>query len=122
MFDLKDIQNYCDDLSRWIEELGLVDELAKASPKAEFPLVADEGDLEDGWETLVYLTIWMCLKAKTKAPPHLESRIFFCGNLKGPWKLIYSRACSKLDEQQVPSECVYGKSMLEMIDVWNLAG
>jgi hypothetical protein len=120
MFDLKDIQSYCHDLSRWIEELGLVGELAKANPKATFPLTADEEDIEGGWETLVYLTVWMCLQAKTKAPPHLESRILLCGNLKGPWKLMYSKCCCKLESKEVPNKTL-GFTMLEMIDVWDLA-
>jgi len=120
MFSLQDIQSYCDDLSEWIIELGLISELQNANPKADFPLVADEDDIKDGWETLVYLTVWMCLKAKTKAPPHLESRILLCGNLEGPWKLIYSRLCSKLEFHEVPIE-TSGNTMLDMIDVWNLA-
>lgn len=118
---MTDLQNFCDDLSKWITELGLEEELIKASPNATFPLTADKEDEKDGFETLVYLTVWMCLKAGTKAPPHLESRIILPPRFEGPWKLIYSRLCGKIDEDSVP-EKTQDKQMLELIDLWELAG
>ena len=123
MFNWDDLQAFCDDLSNWIVELDLVEELEKAAPAAEFPLKADpkEDDLQDGLDTLVYLTVWMCLKAQTKAPPHLESRILLCGELKGPWKLMYSRLCSRLINNELPSVPTRQASILDMIDIWNLA-
>lgn len=95
MFKLEDVQSFCDDLSAWIIKLNCVDELEKAFPRGEFPLKADKDDLEDGLDILIYLTVWMCLKNKIKAPDHLESRIFFA-KTKGPWQEIYLKFINKM--------------------------
>jgi hypothetical protein len=108
MFNLNDLQSFCDDLSDWIIKLNCVDEIEKAYPRGEFPLKADENDLEDGWDVLIYLTVWMCLKNKIKAPSHLESRILLL-NTKGPWQKIYLK---------ISNETVYGK---EFSEIFNLA-
>lgn len=101
-FTWEDIQSYCDDLSDWIIETNTQDELIHASPKATFPLKADpeQDDLQEDLDILVYLTLWVCLKLKTKAPDHLESRIMLAPALKGPWKLLYLRLCAKVQNNE----------------------
>lgn len=101
MFTWDDLQSFCDDLSNWIIELDFVGEMEKAFPKGEFPLKANpkEDNLEQGLDVLLYLTLWMCIKANTKAPSHLESRIILSPKTNGPWKELYARLCSKMDQQ-----------------------
>ena len=112
MFDLKDLESFCVDLSNWIVELDLAEELQKASPKATFPLSVDPNvdTVEEGLDVLLYLTVWMCLKANKKAPPHLESRILLSPKTKGPWKQLYSKLCDALSQKE------------KLSDLWDLAG
>jgi hypothetical protein len=111
MFSWQDLQSFADDLSAWIIELDLVDELQKAHPRGIFPLKADPelDDAAEDLDVLIFLTLWMCLKAKTKAPPHLESRIIFSPNTVGPWKQLYVRLCARIEQKE------------EVLDIWNLA-
>jgi hypothetical protein len=115
MFTWEDIQSFCDDLSAWIIETNTQEELEKACPKATFPLKAniEKDDIQDDLDALVYLTVWVCLKINSKAPPHLESRIIFAPKLKGPWKYLYSKLCNKIDK-------IDNKENID--DIWNLAG
>lgn len=118
MFTWQDLQSFCDDLSQWIIETNTQEELAKAAPRATFPLKADpeQDDIQDGLDVLVYLTLWVCLKVKSKAPPHLESRILLAPALKGPWKQLYSKWCAKIDGKEPDSQ------INQLEDIWNLAG
>lgn len=114
-FTWEDLESFCNDLSDWIVKLDLCEELQKASPRSSFPLKPDEKDdtIDEGLDVLLYLTLWMCLKANTKAPPHLESRIFLAPNTRGPWKKLYAKLCLALDEKQKVSK---------IEDIWHLAG
>lgn len=109
-FSKEDLQSYCDDLSAWIIELGIQEELQKAYPNGKLPLkVADDDDLVEGLDFLVYLTLWMSIKSNRKAPPHLESRIVLSGTIRGPWKQIYSKLCLKWDQG------------IKVDEIWDLA-
>lgn len=110
----EDLQSYCNDLSKWISELGLEDELKVAFPKGNFPLnVNDEDELEEWADILVYLTLWMSIKANIRAPHYLESRMVFCDKVKGPWRQLYSKLLLKLEE---------GSRVSSINDLWLLAG
>lgn len=115
MFGWDDIQSFCDDLSKWMIETNTVDELKLAHPKGEFPLRADpkEDDEQTSWDTLCYLTLWICCKAKSKAPDCLESRILLSEkNLKGPWAKLYVKLMQRGFKD--PED--------KWFDIWNLAG
>lgn len=118
MFNWDDLQSFCDDLSQWMIETNTQDELQKAAPKAVFPLKADpeQDDLQEGLDILVYLTLWVCLRVKSKAPQHIESRIMLSPPLKGPWKQLYSKWCAKMDGQKPDSQ------IMQLESIWNLAG
>lgn len=111
-FSWQDLESFCNDLSNWIVELDLVGELQKAHPRGDFPLKPDPkvDDLDEGLDLLLYLTLWMCLKANTKAPSYLESRIIMFPKTKGPWKEMYAKMCAKIDRKEIVD------------DMWNLAG
>lgn len=111
MSDLKDLEAFCEDLSNWIVELDMVDELKKANPKASFPLKVDPAvdEFDEGLDVLFYLTLWMCLASNSKAPPHLEARFFLFPKTKGPWKQLYSKLCQKLVQKK------------KISDLWELA-
>lgn len=108
----EDLQNWCDELSAWITELGEVDELQKAFPKGQFPLVADreKDEPEEDRDVLAYLTLWMCLKRRTQAPAGLHSRILLGEPFKGPWQILYIRLLDALEKE------------IKFTDLFDLAG
>lgn len=115
-FNRQDIQAFCDDLSSWITELGLVSELEVAFPKGKFPLEMSEDDeIEESLDVLLYLTLWMCLKNKSKAPPQLDARFMFAGKTKGPWLQLYAKMCRDIDE--VPIDMSSPKDLLVMMEL-----
>jgi hypothetical protein len=121
-FNRQDIQAFCDDLSSWITELGLVSELEKAFPKGKFPLEMSEDDeIEESLDVLLYLTLWMCLKNKSKAPPHLEARMIFAGKTKGPWPRVYGNMCRDLEASLLPTNLESPKRLLELQEIFELA-
>jgi hypothetical protein len=90
--------------------LGEQDELQKAHPRGVFPLkVAEDDDLVEGLDVLVYLTLWMSIKSNRRAPEHLESRIVLSGTLKGPWKQLYVKLCMKWNQG------------IKVDEIWDLA-
>lgn len=111
-FTWEDLESFCNDLSNWIVELDLVEEIQKAHPVSPFPLKPNReaDDLDDGLDLLLYLTLWMCLKANTKAPAYLESRIIMVPKTKGPWKEMYAKLCAKINKKE------------NIDEIWNLAG
>lgn len=115
MFDWDDVQSFCDDLSKWIEETHTVDQLALAHPRSTFPLKADPAidTIEESWGVLVYLTLWIACKTKSKAPPCLESRLFLSEKcIDGPWAKLYIKLMERGFTD--PEE--------KWVDVFNLAG
>lgn len=117
MFTKQDLQAFCDDLSAWITKLDAVSELEKAYPAGKFPLeVSEEDDPEESLDVLLYLTLWMCLMNKSKAPPQLEARFVFAGKTKGPWLQLYAKMCRQLDEQK-PIKVSSPKDLLVMMEI-----
>lgn len=112
MMTWEDLQSWCNDLSAWITELGEEDELKKAFPKGQFPLVADreKDELEEDKDVLAYLTVWMCCKRRTRAPSHLESRMILTDKFKGPWQTLYLELVRRFERN------------LEFTDIFDLAG
>lgn len=105
MMTWEDLQSWCDDLSSWIVELDELDELKKAFPKGQFPLVANRDK-----DVLAYLVVWMCCKRKMRAPPNIDSRMMLSESFKGPWQEIYSRLVQRLENN------------LTFRDIYDLAG
>jgi hypothetical protein len=98
--------SFCDDLSNWMVELGDTD-LSQAAPHMKIPLRDHlfTDNVEEEWETLIYLTFWMCVKHHKKAPDHIESRIILLG--KGRWSSLYS---------------IYVRNQPISSNIWDLAG
>lgn len=119
MLSWDDIQSFCDDLSQWMIETNTVDQIKIAHPRSDFPLKADPSidDEQESWEILVYLTLWVCLKKKIKAPSHLESRILLSDNIKGPWVRLYVKLIETLKSKPNPEPTEY-----TIESIWNLAG
>lgn len=104
------ILSFCDDLSDWMLELGDTD-LTQAAPHMKVPLRnhVNLNDRENEWEQLFYLTFWMCLKHRTKAPDHIESRLMLTG--KGIWPNWYLKFVERLNKPSGILSCM-----------WDLAG
>ena len=110
----EDLQSWCDDLSAWITELGEEGELEKAFPKGQFPLVAsrDPADLQCDKNVLAYLTVWMCCKKGTPAPPAIHARMLLSDSFERPWQELYSKLVTRLEAKQDYQD----------IDIFSLAG
>jgi len=99
MMTWEDLQSWCDDLSRWIVEIGEEAEVKKAWPTSPFPFVADrtKDDIDEDKDILAYLTVWMCCKRKTRAPHYLESRMLLTEKFKGPWQELYVKLVHRFE-------------------------
>lgn len=119
MFNLDDLQSWCDDLNKWIIELDCTEELILTGGKGEFPLKVDyeNDDVEQGLNVLVYLTLWMCLKNNKKAPDHIHSRIVMA-SISEPWQKIYFAFCDKLDGKNIHE---YRTKLTQLQELWQLA-